>query len=351
MRILLAVVLGLVASLCRGQDDPALGKWQAKAVEFKGLGEPDFRSAVRALERPAHARGEFSGTGWSIHRDSWSGCTVQVDADWWIVREAAEPTNVGPPPAGVPIKLSVVGIADVKEKIDPGLYEAVRMIHRSPTIAASGFDPVNLIRAVNHLQGLGEAKAVAALQEYARVCGTNQGRVWHKFETDRIILIARLLWEAPEGGAVIRGPMLGGPVINIKRGAATQALFPLAVRDDVPFLINDGYELAGVAEDAMSYVSRCRENGVFRKKPMSPTKNPVAAGTSASAAVVKDLQPQYNTQYQSETVVEQVRRQAIQAMGATDPDSVSDADWDRAAGRALLLMWDAVKQEFVEGTK
>lgn len=344
MRILLAVVLGLMASLCRGQGESA--KWQAKAAELKGLSESEFRSAVRAMTRPPHARGEFGSVGGAVYRASWSGCVSQVDEDWWIVREAAEPTNVGPPPAGVTISVSVVGIADLKSKIDPGLYEAVRVIHRSPGISAFGFDPVNLIRAVNYLQGLGEAKAVAALEEYSRVCETNQGMVWHQLDSERVILIARLLWEAPKGGAAIREPMLGGPVITLTRGSASEALFPLAVRDDVPFLVDWGYALAGHAEEAMSYVRECRAKGVFRKKPMSPGKDPVSAGEGVIGVVVKDLQATYNTSYQKETVVDQVRRQAVQATGATDPESVSDGDWERAGVGAKGLKWDGVKGEW-----
>ncbi len=350
MRLLIALALGMIASICRGQDDRAKPpeKWQAKIMDFQGLSDSAFRAAIRSMARPRHVCGEIQSVGGSVYRASWSGSALQLDEDWWIVREAAEPTNVGPPPAGVPVKLSVVGIEDLRKEIDPTLYEAVRVIHRSPGFLTA-FDPVNLIRAVNFLHMMGEAKAVSALQEYVRLCLAHPDLVWHQLDSERVILLARLLWEAPDKGAALRPPMLGAPSISVMRGTVSEALFPLALGDDVPFLINGGYRLGGVPEDAMSYVRYCRANGVFRKRPMAPGNDPVAAGTGVIAVAVADLDPRFNPAWQRNHVEELVRVQAIRATGAPGMEIVSDDDWRTATVASGGLRWNAARQDFVEG--
>src|SRR5258708_34679459 len=93
LRILLAFAFFVVVfTPCgQGQDDPgpARERWQQKAAEFQGKDESDCRAAVRALDRPPHAHGEHRENGWSVCSGSTSGLAFQVDADWWIVREAA----------------------------------------------------------------------------------------------------------------------------------------------------------------------------------------------------------------------------------------------------------------------
>jgi hypothetical protein len=350
MMRMLAFTAGLaLATVCRAQDNPeaARAKWEQKSAELQDKDLSDFRAAIVKLDRPPHARAEISGLGGSIYRSSWSGNAIQVDADWWIVREAAVPTNIGPTPPGVPIKTSVVGLPDLRSKVDPEQYEAIQVIHRSPMIRAVNIDPVNLIRAVNFLQALGEDKACSALSAYERLCDANPALVWHELNPERIILIARLLYERAPNGPLLREPLLGAPGISITKGTTADALFPLALQDDVPFIVNDGYDIAGHAEDPITYMNYLRANGRFRTKPLVPITDPVTAATKLLNTTVVVSSPGIPADQRVLELL--VSRQALEALGMTLSVYAWDQEWEaaKADSQVSTLRWSAEKQDFV----
>jgi hypothetical protein len=50
-------------------------------------------------------------------------------------------------------------------------------------------------------------------------------------------------------------------------------LYPVALSGSTYFVLSEGYELGGIAEDPKRYIDYCRDNGAFREKAIpKPTK-------------------------------------------------------------------------------
>jgi hypothetical protein len=174
--------------------------------------------------------------------------------------------------------MTVVGLPDHRAQIEADLYEAVRAIERSPTLFWE-FDPVNLIRAVNTLQAMSETRAVDALKAYNTLCESDPRPLWPVFEAERIFWITRLLYVPKDPASSLRPPILGMPAVRVAAGSDLNAVFPLVLQDDVPFRLNSGYTLFGVAELPLAYLEYCRSAGKFRDAPLRPSSDPIAAAT------------------------------------------------------------------------
>lgn len=333
--------------------DAAREKWEAVVKAIKADDQASFEKGLAAhrVFVPHVAREAWSSVGGSDLCEDWSGTVLELDEDWAVVRYATEETNIAPPPRGTKVAVKIVGLADLKGEIKPELYEAVRAIHRSPG-AAGEFDPVNLIRAVNTLQAVGEEKALAALEAYHRLCGT-PCRTWHRLDRERIYWIARLLYVARDPGQTIRGPRLGEPVVEVAKGHEIGAFFPLVVHLDVPFHVNPAYAGSGAApEDPMEYVRYCKRVGRFRDAPLKPSPDPIAA-----AQRLLDSGRLEGLGRGAKMVTGMIQRQALNAAGNVigDPAKWSErgrcteAEWEAVlqASRNARPRWDAEVGDFV----
>ena len=122
-----------------------------------------------------------------------------------------------------------------------------QILKDAPPISASSYRADHLIRAVNHLRRLGREEAIRALKKYAKQ--TN-----HQ-ENEKIFLICRCLFKNPRGW---KEPILGQPSPLIVSGHTRKfPRFPLAIKNGVPFLLVEGYELQGSPELVDGCIQLC----------------------------------------------------------------------------------------------
>src|SRR5688572_14972480 len=164
----------------------------------------------------------------------------------------------------------IVGFTELQAKIDPELLESVRIIHQAPT-AQDGlrFDPRSLIRAVNHLHAQGKERALLALRAYDKLSRdlSRGDKSKHQVDEYRILPIVQILFERPKpfglGEADVDAPAkLHWP------------LFPLALVEDVPFMVVSGYSLEGRGENP---ADRLRDGLTMRAEPLAPRRTALEA--------------------------------------------------------------------------
>jgi hypothetical protein len=342
----------------RDEAAGARAAWEAKASELRGLDEGAFLKAARALRATPHARGESRSAGEALGAAAWDVTRVQVDADWWLVRRVMNPPGARPAPADWPAVVTVAGFPDLRGLTDPAQYEALRAIHRCPSVCwmdgGAPLDPVLIIRAVNMLQAMGEEKALETMRAYARLCSAApMASPWQGLDACRLIVLTRLLY--PPDKAAMRAPSIGAPSVCFRPGTGAASMSPLAVLDDVPFVLTRGYLLAGLPEDPLAYLEDCRIHGKFRSKPLTPTVSVVGTAESLMASLPADLCEDAGAGDREE-IVSLLRLQVVAALSAVVAPSaaehwsrVSDAEWDRvrAAAAERGVRWDAGRQDFV----
>jgi hypothetical protein len=357
MRALIAAFLVLCcAPLSFGQANPAAARarWGAKAWELRELNEDAFMTAARALQQTPHARAETVSSGSSISAPRWYGRAVQVDEDWWLVREVINPPANGFPPPDAAARVTVVGFPDLRPQVQPELYEALRAIHRCPSVfgisSAEQLDPVLIVRAVNTLQAVGEERALAAMRAYAALPSrTVLTSRWHEIDRYRLIVLARLLY--PSAGQPIRAPWIGAPSVCFRPGTDAAALSPLVLRDDLPFVLSTGYSGTGMPEDPLAYLEECRAHGKFLSKPLAPTGNVIGTAESLLASLPKDAceESMGLAKHEIELLVRAQAAAALATIPAAEQahpsplSKFSDAQWFQLSSLAtdLAVAWDA----------
>jgi len=269
------------------------------------------------------------------------GLLIPLDDKWAVLRtRPAAPHGELESPAHVTgDSASIVGLFLLTDRIPPDLYGAVAAISNC---AKPGYnaDPVNLIRAVNALQALGEEKARRAIDVYLHLANTNRFTSGD-LDPERVIWVARLLYEAPLIAGQVAPPMLGGPVpeSNLADSIPT---YPLIVVNDTPFFLIDGYMLGGHPESPESFLKRCRENSTFRSAPLRPLANPIQ--TADQLLALHDWPGEIRNI---------IRRQALSAasgaLGVMRQDNCNQVEWRQVQKQAsdLAIVWNSEKQDFV----
>jgi hypothetical protein len=122
----------------------------------------------------------------------------------------------------------------------------VLMIRNMPQPFSTAFHCRGWARAVNHLRRLGKDKALEVLQA---------DLLESPYENAKVLLLSRLLFRNPSGWTP---PILGIPVPEVgASGVSAFPLFPLALSDNVPFVILRDYELEGRGEFAAKCLRQC----------------------------------------------------------------------------------------------
>lgn len=148
------------------------------------------------------------------------------------------------------------------------------------------FDPVALVRAVNHLHGLGRDGALAALERYLERLGSEP--TWPGWRRDPenidtghpgcVFPIVHLLFEPMQGRpdfpAYSTGRLLPAPRESFDRGDR----YPLLLVDGLPFLVGDWADSElGPETDPERALRWAREHGRLRGQPLRPTGLPLRA--------------------------------------------------------------------------
>jgi hypothetical protein len=133
------------------------------------------------------------------------------------------------------------------------------------------FTSASFADAVNHFAALGEDAAVQQLHGMVSDAGTQIMRIV-RFEL-RVAFVCRVLFEPRFEN--LRPPAIGQfSLPRQSMPAESWPLYPVALSGSSYFVLTEGFFCAGVPEEPREYIIYCRENGVFRKTPVSvPTRN------------------------------------------------------------------------------
>lgn len=252
----------------------------------------------------------------------------------------------------------VIGLPDALNRIDPELREAVAAIHRSPSPQRGlEFSSVRLIRAVNALQPLGKEKALKALWAYYRLARDLSVGDRRKHHTDeyRILPIVHLLFESPPGG--MPGFILGAGDVAAPEVRAWP-LFPIALVQDVPFMMVSGYMLAGMPQDAADHLRL--KLGPIRPAPLAPQVTPLEAAdelTQSEGWNALHLPPgelgrkRWHVRGQALRAVSSVFTPRTEETSNDCCVNPTEAQWGATVGRAKSsgLLWSPETQDFILG--
>lgn len=115
--------------------------------------------------------------------------------------------------------------------------------------SGAGFDARSYLQLAAGLRALPETERIEALRSIASARLEGQ-----------TIALCRMLFQAREG-ADFRRPALGEPhFVGTESPAQNWPLEPIALIEDVPLLVVEGYTLAGLAEPASDYLEWCLAN-------------------------------------------------------------------------------------------
>jgi hypothetical protein len=164
----------------------------------------------------------------------------------------------------------------------PELSPTMQAINGAPAMEQVYCNPAMLVRAVNHLHGLEEGGARRAMEEFLTIARqTRQGyRDPQNIDTSHdecVSLIIQALYEPREG--VMRVPVRGGAPSDDEDHAKWPRM-PLAFQDDVPFVVGFVFELgvySGYFPGPTEHLEWANENAKFRKGPLCPADDPLAA--------------------------------------------------------------------------
>lgn len=158
---------------------------------------------------------------------------------------------------------------------EPELRRLLRLIDdtNQDTI---GFNPRRLIVAVNALQPLGKARALAALNEYCRVTDDNGRNLFGGLEDSSIFLILRALFDVPTNPGYMPRMYVGAPFpVNLPDDPKRVPRFPMVIVDDVPVLLVSGYNLGGMPEPVGVHLDYFQKYGTIRSNLLVPSCSPV----------------------------------------------------------------------------
>jgi hypothetical protein len=142
-------------------------------------------------------------------------------------------------------------------------------IESFPEVAARKYRPDVAVDSANVLIAAGKTAACAALKEVIRDKSKPKDGVRDFDFNERACLICRVLFTPPRGEPPLRPPMIGAPR-GLPHNSITPtnwADMPFVIVNEVPLSMLLGYALAGVSEQAQSYLAYCETNGIFRTQP------------------------------------------------------------------------------------
>jgi hypothetical protein len=244
------------------------------------------------------------------------------------------------------------------------LSTTLQFINGAPTLLARHDGPVGLIRAVNHLHGLGKKEAMAALRAYRELSARGS---WRCSEPDPansdladslvIFSIVRLLFEPPidEDAKSVKEYRFAMCPKPLTKEEKAWPLFPFALQDDLPFHLDSAQFGSGGWIDPSVILDWAEKYGKLRAKPLRPGDNPLLAA-EALLAGKKPIPLIFDAR-------KDLRLQAWRAVrhlvGNIQPIKQYrydfaydiDKDWEahKKTASRLKIRWDEKKQEYVAG--
>jgi hypothetical protein len=135
------------------------------------------------------------------------------------------------------------------------------LLQRASSSDFTAYDPTAVIEAVNALIPLGKAGALAALDKF--IAGRDLARDPHQ----GLFLVMRVLFDAAPHPPL----RLGGSRLNPPDPATALPRFPILMVEDVPLMLVDAYELAGLPEQLSTHLDYYLQHGELIA-PLRPAK-------------------------------------------------------------------------------
>lgn len=170
-------------------------------------------------------------------------------------------------------------VVSMTNRSDQALRGHLNNIAAIGAIDASRFDPAPLVRAVNALQPIGRDQALDVIDEYLRVHCYALASV-----DESVFLLLRALFVPTPPQRAHPPALLGGPSPPPPSNSADVPEFPLAVVDDLPLVLVEGYVLGGVPQPAEQHMPWYRANATIRARPLAPRPATALATFAASPA-------------------------------------------------------------------
>jgi hypothetical protein len=172
--------------------------------------------------------------------------------------------------------IKVFSLDDLKTEIPTEAFESIRYIHKSPSPAPRGSDPIRLIQAVNHLHTLGKSEVLNRLRLYHDLTTKDYKRAFdYDLDEQRIFLIVRLLFATEDQNVEMPVIRIGATYPIVSGNHKDWPLFPLTLRDDIPFFIATGYTLAGLAESPLRHLEFAKAKCQLRPNALKPSNHPM----------------------------------------------------------------------------
>jgi hypothetical protein len=253
------------------------------------------------------------------------------------------------------------------------LRDLLRLLDTAPGMEGWNYNPLPEIQIVNRLQPLGKEKALAVIAEYVRVSDE-----WSGFGGSRsgMFLVLAVLFDLPAGVYSAQAGSFGAPSPGPPKDPDRIPRFPIAIVDDIPFMLVNGYMLAGRATPMENVVNFYQAKGSIRTRPLLPGSDPLASIAhltnseqwiygdtnlqrtehSLSFGPIEDSErEQAMLMEQLLRLIDSVYRLPTDAMGSRLPwGEERDPAWKRIVSEVstLKIKWDPQQNIFVfqEGT-
>ena len=234
------------------------------------------------------------------------------------------------------------------------LSATLTFVNDSPSISGlDAFDPTKLVRAVNHLHGLGKDKAVSELRKFLNMTnGLNPfvRRDPANIDTaqpNSLFLITNLLFEDKDSKNPRPGIRIGQIIVPGEKDKDHWPYFPLGLQDDIPFLINGPIVLGGAPTPPHVHLDWAEKHGVLRAKSLQPANDPLATADKFLAhAWVKRI----------DVVSGDIRQQAWQSISEVPnlpkkPSFYREDVWQefKKSAASLKIRWSVEQQKYVAG--
>ncbi|HEX4418547.1 MAG TPA: hypothetical protein VH165_11635, partial [Kofleriaceae bacterium] len=135
------------------------------------------------------------------------------------------------------------------------------LLQRASGSDFTAYDPTAVIEAVNALIPLGKAGALAALDKFIAGCDLTR----HPHEG--LFLVMRVIFDANPHPPL----RLGGSRLQPPDLATAIPRFPILMVEEVPLMLVDAYELAGLPEQLSTHLDYYRQHGQL-VAPLRPAK-------------------------------------------------------------------------------
>lgn len=325
--------------------------------------EPDVeidwsRGAARADSLMIAARADANGE-FQVHVDVWK-LDRRVGETHCNQVGVLFPAVYGGGPAFPTDPVHPSSIAHVAIPGPLPLSRTLALINSAAPLNPKTYDPIALVRAVNHLYSLGKESAIAALREYMSIA-PNIGPgdyLWASganpdcADSSVIFPIVRLLFDSPDRP---RSPEFWAKMLipRALHDVDAQRDYPFKIVGDIPFVAaqwSGGH--TGYDSDPGEAIAWAENAGVLRPTPLHPTNDPIVAAELSGL----DARGQAWIALQNVVGIPLSERfQTLQCPCSTacrfddERSPVSDTAWDRFtnAARAAGLHWDEGRQDYV----